>query len=259
MVDKSISINTEKNVEYRMETDPELIYEGLWLAMAWGNRAAKRKQLPPIENVVKDVHSRIIRPVVADRYRYLLEEYRTRDVLVLGGIIHPARWTEIPQIMEEYSTKVEEMVKKIKNKMNGKKEKAITEFIDLISYTHFTFYKAHPFLDGHKRTGRQVVDILAKHLGYKSVLVPYDRKKDYLDSIAKVTQTRDIRYFTIFQAELVAESYRASTNSSDRNCFDSAKAYRSSLIREVNLSEKNKNSESVSRSDIPTNERGYEL
>lgn len=220
-----------------LERDPRRIHEGLWLAMSHGNKYAKMAQLPDIEEVLLDIHKCIMKPVIDPKYRYLLDEYRTREAIVLGGIVHPARWKEIPEIMREYSDNVNDQITSIK-KMQFP---AIANFIDLASYAHFQFYKTHPFLDGHKRTARQVVDTIAKHLGFESILIPINRKEEYLDAMQDSTTNRDIRHFSIFQAGLVAESYRGKKDRMGQYCFRTAMDYRAHLIREVRKSNGNGN------------------
>lgn len=217
--------------EVALDKDPQRIHQGLWLAMMYGNKIAKSKSLPDFESIVSEVHTRVIKPVVEPQYLYLLESYRTREALVLGGIVHPARWREIPQMMEEYKEHVEEEVDSIKKK----RFPDVAKFIDLTSFAHYQFYKIHPFLDGHKRTARQIVDILSKHLGFESALITIGRKHKYMDAIGKSTESRDMRYFSIFQAGLLADTYRASMDSKGRYCFNAATDYRAHLIREIKL------------------------
>ncbi len=215
--------------EIAREKDPWRIHEGLWTAMSHGNKYAKQKELAPFEEIVNDIHRCIVKPVVDPKYLYLLEGYRTRDAIVLGGIVHPAKWMEIPELMADYSQNVTEMVSNFKKRTT----KSVSDFIDLASYAHYRFYKIHPYLDGHKRTGRQLVDILAKHLGFESILVTIDKKNEYLDSMQMSTQTRDPRYFSIFQSEVLAEAYVGKKDSEARGIYESAMNYRAFLIREV--------------------------
>lgn len=224
-----VEIGFAQEIHSPLEKDPSRIHRGLWLAMSHGNKHARQARLQDFEDVVLDVHSCVIKPVVEPEYRYLLDNYRTRDALVLGGIVHPARWRDIPQMMRNYSDQVKDGVAAIKRKHFP----AVADFIDLASFAHYQFYKIHPFLDGHKRTARQLVDTLSKHLGFGTSLITIDRKEDYLDAIQASTVARDIRHFSIFQSELLVEAYRGRKDPKGRYCFDAALSYRAHLIREV--------------------------
>lgn len=218
-----------REVHNALEKDPARIHEGLWMAMVRGNRFARMQEMPDFENIVTDIHSCVMRPVVDPQFRYLLEDYRTRDALVLGGIVHPTRWRDLPQAMHDYSDVIREGVAATKSK----RFPAVSDFIDLASFAHYQFYKIHPFLDGHKRTARQLVDILAKHLKFRTILITIDHKKEYMDAIEASTKARDIRYFSIFQAGLVADAYRGRKDPRCKYCFDAAIGYRASLLSEV--------------------------
>ena len=61
------------------------------------------------------------------------------------------------------------------------REKALSAYVEL----HVAFVNIHPFLDGNGRVARLVANIPVFKSGYPPILIPLEKRKDYIDKLVQ--------------------------------------------------------------------------
>ena len=63
---------------------------------------------------------------------------------------------------------------------------------------HFFFVYIHPYMDGNGRTARFLMNMLLCSSGYSWIVVPVERRDEYMQSLEKASVEEDIRDFAKF-------------------------------------------------------------
>ncbi|MEW8529229.1 MAG: Fic family protein [Candidatus Thiodiazotropha sp.] len=76
---------------------------------------------------------------------------------------------------------------------------------------HFIFVYIHPFIDGNGRTGRFLMNLMLAARGYHWLVIPVEKRNDYMQALESASVDQDIVPFTKFLADLLlseGEIYR---------------------------------------------------
>lgn len=181
-------------------------FNGEWQAAQYINKITPRKKLPPTEEIISNLHKKIMTPLVTPEAVANLGEYRTHDIWFASAGIEPPTWREIPGIMEEFG---KDMDIRIKNSKCG--APYIGEFIDTLARTHYAMVATQPFFDGNKRTARHFTSFLCKRLKFQPVVIGPVHKNTYLDAIDKSAQAGNTDHLGLFFSTLLWQNYTSDT------------------------------------------------
>lgn len=70
---------------------------------------------------------------------------------------------------------------------------------------HFIFVYIHPFMDGNGRTGRFLMNVMLAAGGYPWLVIPVERRNEYMGALEAASVDQNIKPFTIFLADLLKE------------------------------------------------------
>ncbi len=71
---------------------------------------------------------------------------------------------------------------------------------------HFIFVYIHPYVDGNGRMGRFLMNLILASGGYSWLVIPVERRDDYMDALEAASVNQDITPFTQFLAALINTS-----------------------------------------------------
>ncbi|HEY4963478.1 MAG TPA: Fic family protein [Candidatus Saccharimonadales bacterium] len=128
-------------------------------ALLWILDELEKKDFVISEDLVKGLNLRLMNGIMTNA-----GQYRNHSVRVMGAHVTVANFLRVPELMEEL--------------MNGL-GKPSKDLITLISTTHATFEKIHPFSDGNGRVGRLLMLAQALQAGFVPPIVLKERKYAY--------------------------------------------------------------------------------
>lgn len=70
---------------------------------------------------------------------------------------------------------------------------------------HFIFVYIHPFMDGNGRIGRFLMNLMLAAGGYPWLVIPVERRNEYMDALESTSVDQDIVPFTKFLADLLKD------------------------------------------------------
>ncbi|MCP3661389.1 MAG: Fic family protein [Gammaproteobacteria bacterium] len=70
---------------------------------------------------------------------------------------------------------------------------------------HLIFVYIHPFMDGNGRTGRFLMNLMLAAGGYPWLVIPVERRNEYMDALESASVDQDIVPFTKFLADLLKD------------------------------------------------------
>ncbi|MGD8894375.1 MAG: Fic family protein [Desulfobacterales bacterium] len=70
---------------------------------------------------------------------------------------------------------------------------------------HFVFVYIHPYMDGNGRIGRFLMNVMLAAGGYPWIVIPLDKRDDYMDALERGSVKQDIEPFAIFLGRLVSD------------------------------------------------------
>ena len=73
---------------------------------------------------------------------------------------------------------------------------------------HFIFVYIHPYMDGNGRMGRFLMNVTMASGGYPWIIVPVERRDDYMSALESASVKQDIRPFAAFIGDLVEACLR---------------------------------------------------
>jgi len=68
---------------------------------------------------------------------------------------------------------------------------------------HFIFVFIHPYVDGNGRTGRFLMNVMMAAGGYPWLVIPVERRDEYMSALESASVGKDIVPFTQFLGSLV--------------------------------------------------------
>ena len=68
---------------------------------------------------------------------------------------------------------------------------------------HFIFVYIHPYMDGNGRIGRFLMNTMMASGGYPWIIIPVEKRAEYMDALECASVDQDIRPFTTFLTELM--------------------------------------------------------
>lgn len=68
---------------------------------------------------------------------------------------------------------------------------------------HFIFVYIHPFMDGNGRIGRFLMNVMLAAGGYPWLIIPVERRNEYMEALESASVDQDIAPFTKFLADLI--------------------------------------------------------
>lgn len=78
---------------------------------------------------------------------------------------------------------------------------------------HFAFVYIHPYCDGNGRMGRFLMNLMSASGGYPWIIVPLERRADYMTALEAASVNQDIKPFARFLAELATKrTWRSPTS-----------------------------------------------
>ena len=124
--------------------------------------------------------------------------YRDSSVRLSGTNVSTADPRFIPQLMDNLSWRILEILKK-----NANGELSNSEYIDKINECIYEMIRMQPFGDGNKRTSRLISNILYQEKGIPFVLLPVSLWNEYVDA----WKSNDIKDYNSLMHRLILESY----------------------------------------------------
>jgi len=76
---------------------------------------------------------------------------------------------------------------------------------------HFFFVYIHPYMDGNGRMGRFLMNLMLAAGSYPWIIIPVDKRSDYMGALEKASTSQDIVPFSLFLARLVTQSVNGKT------------------------------------------------
>ena len=70
---------------------------------------------------------------------------------------------------------------------------------------HFIFVYIHPYFDGNGRMGRFVMNLMLAAGGYPWLIVPIERREEYMQALEAASVKGDIKPFTLFLASVMGQ------------------------------------------------------
>jgi len=67
---------------------------------------------------------------------------------------------------------------------------------------HFIFTFIHPYIDGNGRIGRFLMNVILASGGYDWLIIPVERREEYMSSLEKASVEKDIVPFTKFLSSI---------------------------------------------------------
>jgi len=71
---------------------------------------------------------------------------------------------------------------------------------------HWVFVYIHPYINGHGRIGRFLMNVMLASGGYPWTIIPVEKRDDYMQSLEAASVHQDIKPFTEFLATLVKDN-----------------------------------------------------
>ena len=71
---------------------------------------------------------------------------------------------------------------------------------------HFVFVYIHPYMDGNGRIGRFLMNVMLAAGGYPWMVIPVEKRNDYMDALENASVRQDIKPFATFLGSLVLKT-----------------------------------------------------
>jgi len=150
-------------------------------ALLWALSELERKDFTINEEFIKGLHLRLMNGIITNA-----GQYRNHSVRILGARVAAANFLRIPELMEEL----------INNLSRPSKD-----LMTLMSITHASFEKIHPFSDGNGRVGRLLMLAQAVRAGFVPPIVLKERRYAYYKYLELAQSDDNSNPLQIFIAE----------------------------------------------------------
>ena len=185
--------------EYFIRENSTAAYSGEWEADQYVGSLTLRKSLPDAETIVKEMHQRVLSPLLpAETRDRFAGVYRTGDFMgVSGSGLSCPHGYEVPREMRLYGQVMNAKLKQVK----CDKVVDIASLIKSMGYGHYELVRIHPFVDGTGRVARKMLTLMSKLACKKPIIIAPKHRSEYLDLLEKVTVTDNVDYFNKFLAK----------------------------------------------------------
>jgi Fic family protein/DNA-binding XRE family transcriptional regulator len=150
-------------------------------ALLWILDELAKKDFAINEDVVRGLHLRLMNGIITNA-----SQYRNYNVRILGAHVTVANCLRVPELMKELIASL---------------DKSSEDLISLISATHATFEKIHPFSDGNGRVGRLLMLAQALQAGFMPPIVLKERRYAYYKYLELAQANDNLIPLQIFVAE----------------------------------------------------------
>jgi len=116
-----------------------------------------------------------------------LAGYRNRPVYIRKSMYTPPNYRAVRDLMPAFF-----------ELLQNEKNPAVR-----IALGHFIFVYIHPYIDGNGRTGRFLMNAMLATGGYSWVVIPVERRDEYMNALEMASVNQDIIPFTKFLASLI--------------------------------------------------------
>ncbi len=185
------------NKEEDNEHKNALAARGYWQAFQAVKNSIKRILAGENPSIVADEdHGKWVRElfsasVVAGIIQYAdLAGYRNRPAYIRKSMHTPANYSAVRDLMPAFF----ELLQKEENP-------AVRVVLG-----HFIFVYIHPYIDGNGRTGRFLMNAMLAAGGYSWIVIPVERRDEYMDALEIASVNQDIVPFTKFLASLISKN-----------------------------------------------------
>lgn len=151
-----------------------------------------------LTNYICDLHRRLFSNL---SHKYGEERggmYRRGSVALAGTNVKPVEAYYIPQMMDNLSWRLLEILKK-----NANEGLSNSEYIAKVNECIYEMIRMQPFSDGNKRTSRLLSNILYQEKGIPYVLVPVKEWDNYVNAWSN----DDVREYNEMMHRLILDSY----------------------------------------------------
>ncbi|HUD81023.1 MAG TPA: Fic family protein [Patescibacteria group bacterium] len=139
-------------------------------ALLWILDELEKKDFVISEDLIKGLNLRLMNGIITNA-----GQYRNHSVRIMGTHVTVSNFLRVPELMEE-------LIDNLK--------KPSKDLIALMSTTHATFERIHPFSDGNGRVGRLLMLAQALQAGFVPPIVLKERKYAYYKYL-ELAQTND--------------------------------------------------------------------
>lgn len=150
-------------------------------ALLWALAELEKKDFTITEDIVKGLHLRLMNGIITNA-----GQYRNHSVRILGAHVTVANPLRLPELVVELISNL------------NKPSKDLTE---LMSITHATFEKIHPFSDGNGRVGRLLMLAQALQAGFVPPIILKEKKYAYYKYLEIAQTTNNSMPLQTFIAE----------------------------------------------------------
>ena len=152
-----------------------------------------------ITNYIRDLHKRLFSNL---SYKYDEERggfYRSGSVHLKGTNVNVPSASLVPQLMDNLSWRILEVLKK-----NVNSNLTNSEYLDEVNSCIYEMIRLQPFTDGNKRTARLVSNILYQEKGIPYVIVPVEEWGNYVDAWS----SENVDKYNEIMHRLIIDSYK---------------------------------------------------
>ena len=118
-----------------------------------------------------------------------LAGYRNRPVYIRQSMHTPPNWEAVRDLMPTFFELLQQ------------EESAEVRVV----LGHFIFVYIHPFIDGNGRMGRFLMNLMLAAGGYPWLVIPYERREEYMSALEAASVEQNIVPFTNFLASLIGK------------------------------------------------------
>ena len=116
-----------------------------------------------------------------------LAGYRNRPVYIRKSMHTPPNWEAVRELIPTFFELLEDEVNPAVRVVLG----------------HFIFVYIHPYVDGNGRMGRFLMNVMLAAGGYSWLVVPVEKRDEYMNALEAASGNQDIVPFTRFLADLI--------------------------------------------------------
>jgi Fic family protein len=150
-------------------------------ALLWILDELEKKDFVINKDIINGLHLRLMNGIITNA-----GQYRNHSVRIMGAHVTVANFLKVPELTEELIASL---------------DKTSEDLNFVISTTHATFEKIHPFSDGNGRVGRLLMLTQALQAGFVPPIVLKERKYAYYKYLELAQTDDNVTPLQIFVAE----------------------------------------------------------